>query len=316
MKKKFMLSELFTSYAQFCKCAPGADTSADFDSLQGSATAARKRIVAILGDEVFSVIIELDADNVVRYYLQTAMANLTLATQIAFDAVNRRKNDVNVYKYELEGMKRAYMENFYNSMDSLISELMEPIDDDETEEIKALSSAWLKTRYFTMVTSCKVQNADEFDSIYPIDLSYLFFFRCIPLQKEVLDEEMSGYFDRIDEMGENEQAADETDHFAKVNKKMVSILKLALVKKTVAKALRRFDILEFPVTIRNLFEDNTASRSGSDEATRANNLAQQLDAEVEDLLHQVDMLLEAEDGNSYESLSFDNRPDDNMYMMP
>ena len=34
----------------------------------------------------------------------------------------------------------------------------------------------------------KVDTADEFDEIYPIDLSYLFFFRCVPLQKEVLDE--------------------------------------------------------------------------------------------------------------------------------
>lgn len=297
MKKKFLLSELFTSYAQFCKCAPGADTSADFDSLQGSATAASKRIVAITGEPVFYAIMGLDADSVVKYYLQTAMANLTLATQIAFDAVNRRKNDINVYKYELEAMKRSYMENFYNSMDSLISELMEPMDDDETAENKALHEAWLNTRYFSMVASCQVQTADEFDSIYPIDLSYLFFFRCIPLQKEVLDEGMSAYFDRV-------------------NEKVVSILKLALVKKTVAKALRRFDILEFPVTIRNLFEDNNASRSGSDEASRAVSLAQQLEQEVEDLLHNVDMLLEAENGNGYESLSFDNRPDDNMYMMP
>ena len=36
MNKKFQLNNLFTSYAQFCNCAPGADTSADFDSLQGS----------------------------------------------------------------------------------------------------------------------------------------------------------------------------------------------------------------------------------------------------------------------------------------
>lgn len=54
MNKKFQLNNLFTSYAQFCNCALGADTSADFDSLQGSAVAARKRIVAIIGNNTFS----------------------------------------------------------------------------------------------------------------------------------------------------------------------------------------------------------------------------------------------------------------------
>ena len=94
------------------------------------------------------------------------------------------------------------------------------------------------------------------------------------------------------------------------------MLKLALVKKTVAKALRRFDILEFPDTIRNLFDDNTASRSGSDEASRAVTLAAQLDGEVETLLHSVDLLLEADEGNDYTSYSAENTPQDNIYIMP
>ena len=35
------------------------------------------------------------------------------------------------------------------------------------------------------------------DSIYPIDASYLYFFRTIPLQKETLDEVMSIYFEKL-----------------------------------------------------------------------------------------------------------------------
>lgn len=313
MKKKFLLTDLFDTYAQFCHCAPGADTSSDFDSLQGSAVAARKRIVTIIGEEVFALIVTMDNEDVVKSFLQTAMANLTLATQIAFDAVNRRKNDVNVYKYEMEGMKRAYMENFYNAMDSLISELMEPTFGTADDIYGQISEAWHKTRYFSMVESCKVKTADEFDAIYTIDLSYLFFFRCIPLQKEVLDEGIGTYFSRLEGMG---TTAQDDDHFVELNKMVTPILKLALVKKTVAKALRRFDILEFPDTIRNLFDDNTASRSGSDEASRAVCLASELDGEVEALLHSVDLLLEAEEGNDYTSLSSENTPQDNIYIMP
>lgn len=310
MNKKFQLNNLFTSYAQFCNCAPGADTSADFDSLQGSAVAARKRIVAIIGNNTFSDIVGIEEEESgIKDFLRAAMANLTLATQIVFDAVNRRKNDINLYKYEMEGMKRSYMENYFNAMDSLISELTEEISAEDPEDIRLAMEDWRKTNYYKMLSKLKVVTADEFDEIYPIDLSYLFFFRCVPLQKEVLDESIGAYFDRLEQGGEDQT-------FAEFAQKALPMLKRALVKKTVAKALRRFDILEFPATIRNLFDDNTATRSGSDEASRALQLATQLDGEVEDLLHNVDMLLDAQEGNDFLSFSAENRPDDNMYLMP
>ena len=310
MKKKFQLNQLFSSYAQFCNCAPGADTSSDFDSLQGSAVVASKRVVAIIGGSTFSDIVAIqEEDSCIKDFLRTAMANLTLATQIVFDAVNRRKNDINLYKYELEGMKRSYMENYFNAMDSLISELAEEISPDENDDIRLVMEDWRKTNYYKMLSQLKVDTADEFDEIYPIDLSYLFFFRCVPLQKEALDESIGAYFDRLEKGGEDPE-------FVEFAKKALPMLKRALVKKTVAKALRRFDILEFPATIRNLFDDNTATRSGSDEASRALQLATQLDGEVEDLLHNVDMLLDAQEGNDFLSFSAENRPDDNMYLMP
>jgi len=97
MKKKFQLNQLFSSYAQFCNCAPGADTSSDFDSLQGAAVVASKRVVAIIGGSTFSDIVAIqEEDSCIKDFLRTAMANLTLATQIVFDAVNRRKNDINL----------------------------------------------------------------------------------------------------------------------------------------------------------------------------------------------------------------------------
>lgn len=310
MKKNFQLANLFGSYAQFCEAAPGADTSAGFNSLQGSAITARKRIVAIIGDKTFDDIVALGDDaDWLKDILRSAMANLTLATQIVFDTINRRKADINVYKYEYEAMKRSYMENFYNAMDSLVSELSEYVGDDANANILAPYKDWQKANYYRLLSSCKVDSADEFDSIYPIDLSYLFYFRCVPLQKEVLDEGMAAYFDRL-EQGDLVSGGVETAQ------KVLPMLKLALVKKTVAKALRRFDILEFPVTIRNLFEDNTASRSGSDEASRAINLAVQLEGEVEDLLHNIDLLLDAQEGNDYLSFSAYNNPDDSMYLMP
>ena len=100
MTKKFQLKDLFDSYAQFCKAVPGADTSADLDSLQGAAVTARKRIVSMVGNAVFNDIVGLGEDaDFFKDMLRSAVANLTLANQLIFDAVARRKGGVDLYKY-------------------------------------------------------------------------------------------------------------------------------------------------------------------------------------------------------------------------
>ena len=121
-------------------------------------------------------------------------------------------------------------------MGSLISELTEEISDDETAEIRLAMEDWRKTNYYRMLSQLKVDTADEFDEIYPIDLSYLFFFRCVPLQKAVLDESIGAYFERLEKGGEDQT-------FAEFGQKALPMLKRALVKKAVAKSFRRFDIL-------------------------------------------------------------------------
>ena len=142
---------------------------------------------------------------------------------------------------------------------------------------------------------------DQMDAIYPIDASYLYFFRTVPLQKETLDEVMSIYFEKL------------TDD----NRERIRpILLLALVKKTIAKSLRRFDILEFPPTIRNLFDDNKAFRHGSTEHTACIELADRLDREVEQLLLNVDALLSTDTTADVSSYSAYNNPDDKIIMLP
>ena len=222
-----------------------------------------------------------------------------MASQLIFDSINRRKNHVDVYKYEIEGMKRSYMDNYYNAMDTIIQQLMSAeVNSGDTCSPAAL---WRKSRYYKIIGVCKIRTADEFDSIYPIDLSYFFFFRILPLQKETLDERLSAYYDRL------------TDD----NRERIEpILTLALVKKPVAKSLRRFDILEFPPTIRNLFDDSHASRSGKDEHDAALDLADRLDLEAEELIANADTLLATDASVDFCSNSAYNRPDDKIIMLP
>ena len=295
---KNVLVDIFKDFGTFSKYAPGVETNMDINDLLSSGVTARKRVETIITAEVFNAI-ALNPDDALIESLRSAVANMTMASQLIFDSINRRKNHVDVYKYEIEGMKRSYMDNYYNAMDTIIQQLMSAeVDSGDTSSPAAL---WRKSRYYKIIGVCKIRTADEFDSIYPIDLSYFFFFRILPLQKETLDERLSAYYDRL------------TDD----NRERIEpILSLALVKKTVAKSLRRFDILEFPPTIRNLFDDSHASRSGKDEHDAALDLADRLDLEAEELIANADTLLATDASVDFCSNSAYNRPDDKIIMLP
>lgn len=289
-----VLSELFDSLSAFSEYAQGVETSNSLDDLQSSGRTAKKRVESVISAPVYAAIIS-GKDDTLLDALRSAVASMTLSVQLVFDTINRRKSGTDVYKYELEAMRRAYTENYFNAMDSLISTLMttQP-SEDETESPAA---KWREARYFRLLDSCQIRSADDFDVIYPIDLSYLFFFRTVPLQKETLDERLAAYYEKTED------------------ERILAMLNLALAKKTIAKALRRFDILEFPPTIRNLFDDNTASRSGKDEHESALALADRLDAEADQLLENVDMLLD-DATTDFASNSAYNRDDDIIIMAP
>ena len=149
-----------------------------------------------------------------------------------------------------------------------------------------------------MLSALRIKTADEFDSLYPIDMSYLFFFRTIPLQKEALDDGLNSYFERADKSEE-----------------VIAMLQRCLAKQTVAIALRRFDILEFPPIIRNLFEDSKPMRYGTQEQQRMLDLAASLADEVKNSLTDIDLILTSGSGGSVDTETSFNRPDDKIYLM-
>ena len=295
---KNVLVDIFKDFGTFSKYAPGVETNMDLNDLLSSGITARKRVETIITAEVFNAIVG-NPDDALIEALRSAIANMTMASQLIFDSIKRRKNQVDVYKYEIEGMKRSYMDNYYNAMDSIIQRLMSV--EINSEDSSSPAAIWRKSRFYKIIDVCKIRSTEEFDAVYPIDLSYFFFFRLLPLQKETLDERLSAYYDRLTD--DNRE-------------RIAPILTLALVKKTVAKSLRRFDILEFPPTIRNLFDDSHASRSGKDEHDAALDLADRLDLEAEELIANADTLLSTEASVDFCSNSAYNRPDDKIIMLP
>ncbi|MBE6289166.1 MAG: hypothetical protein E7100_02875 [Bacteroidaceae bacterium] len=279
-----ILEDLFTDLATFRRYAPYVESNVDFKHLNSSAITARKQIVIILTNDVFAYV--ASKTNTEKEALLSAMANLTLAKQMVFDVISQRKNDIDIYKHEQEQMRRAYIDNYFNAMDTLLQLLA---DDN--------GSGWSGTRYQKMVSTLKLKNAADFDAVYPIDLSYLFFFRTIPLQAEALDDYLKGYYDR-----------------ASGREDIIPMLNRVLAKITVAIALRRFDIIEFPPTIRSLFDDSKAQRTGRDEQQRMLELSDSLMNEAKSLLADIDLMLSAESGSIETETSF-NRQDDKIILM-
>lgn len=285
-----ILEELFTDVATLREYVPFMDSNIAFSELGSSAKSAKKQICVIITPEVYSAIIEKRSGNIFEE-LRTAVANLTLAKQVVFDAINRRKQEIDIYKHEQESMRRAYIENYYNSMDSLVQEL-------EKSDIES----WKETRYKKILESLRIKTAPEFDELYPIDGSYLFFFRIIPFQREALEDYMNGYYSRVSEEDENKNSI-----YRKLDR--------CLAMYTVAKSLRQFDIIEFPSTIRSLFDDSTASRTGSEEQNRILTLSEQLKNEADQLLRDIDTMLSNSEGGNVSTEESYLLPSDKFYFM-
>lgn len=280
-----ILEELFSTMNAFRKYVPGIESNVSFEELNSSANSAKKRVVNVISLAVYNRIVEDKKEPLES--LRSAIANYIAYKQVPFDAIKNRKADIDVYKYEQEAMQRNYMDNYYNSMDTLIQELNQDPKED-----------WTGTKYYKLLETLPIRTTEGFDSLYPIDSSYLFFFRCIPLQKEVFDDYLKNYFERVQQ-----------------NEDLREQLKRILAKWTLSVALWRFDILEFPVTIRNLFSDAKTMRYGTQEQQRVLEIANQLRNEANEALRDIDLLLSEKSIDICTQTAF-NDPDDKIILLP
>lgn len=284
------ITDLFQNVAEFRKFVPGISANIEFSELNSSAITARKQIRDIITKDLWNLIKEEStADSDARMYLSIAFGNLILHKSLIFDIISKRTSEsVDIYKQEYESMRRQYIDNYYNAMDSLIQELTEN---------DTYSTQWKETHDYKLLSELKIQGTAEFNSYYGIDMSYLFFFRTISLQREIL----------LDGLGDLFTAVTRDD--------LTSKLKLALSHLVVAMALSRFDIIELPSTIRSLFDDQKTTRSGSDEQNRVLRLSEDLRNNAKSIISAVELAItEPDESNLVTDTSF-NESDDKIYLM-
>lgn len=288
-----VITDIFQDVAEFRKCAPGINAHISFDELTSSAVSAKKRISDMITIEIWdgiSATPESD-ESAIKTSLKIAYANLTMHHAIVFNIVSLRlSGKADVYKSELEAMKRQYIDNYFNAMDSLIKDLS------QSTQYKDL---WQETEHHKMIDGLQLKTTAQFNNFYGIDMSYLFFFRSVSLQRELLIEEgMNTIYER---------AADKAD--------LVEKLHFALSKLIIALALVRFDIIELPPTIRSLFDEQKSTRAGADEATRAQLLASQLRESAMASISAIEVALSEPAVGGYTSNTALNREEDKVFLI-
>lgn len=289
-----VLKQLFDDMAAMRQVVPGLESNLTFADLNASALTARKRVTDLIGGTLYESIVENKQTNTDMFEaMRTAIANYVARQHLVFDTITRRKDNIDVYKYELEEMERAYMDNYFSSMDTL----MHLLSSDQ-------NSGWSDTRLAKNLKSLPIQDAGRFDDLYPIDMSYLFFFRTVPLQREIFEENLSGLYGKVEAMPETERPI------------LTNRLDRITARWTVALAMSRFDITEFPAVIKNLFSDSKAARSGQTVQQRLLQMAEELTAQCKSDLEALQMRLDADvSGNVITRTSF-NEPDDKIFLAP
>lgn len=267
-----VLNQLFPTLADFIEAAPGVEkTGVTFASLNAVAISARKSITGVISGDIWNQIAgETDTDALM--YLRSAWANRIMYGYNVFVTVgNRHEKKADTYKYELEAMRRLYIDNYHNAMDSLLHILSE-------------NSAykWSDTWMARQMKGLRLRTVLDFESFYSIDTSYLYFIRTVPIQKKELLLTFNGYFEKLDAAGRDD---------------LLPNLDTALVYTIIARTLLQFDIIELPPTIRNYFDDNTLSRNGKDERDALTNMANDFLSDANKLLGNIDLALTDDSGN-------------------
>ena len=285
------LADFFADNSEFREFVPYVGGDLELKELSSSAIGAGKQLQAIITESIWERIRQEPAGSYIKTCLRVAFGNLIMFKSIIFTLIAKRMSGgADVYKNEMEAMRRQYIDNYYSAMDSLIREL---------ETNAAYRDEWMATAEYRLIEKLKIKTAGEFNTYYAIDTSYLFFFRTMPIQSEALDDVLGDYFRRI--------AGREEDFEAR--------LKRALAMLVVAIALTRFDITELPPTIKNLFDDQKGFRHASSEASQAMLLAARLKDSAMNILLAVDTALQEPASGSVDSNTSFNSPDDKIFLM-
>ena len=231
-----MKTVIFSTTADMRQYTSGLDASTPFVNILPSVKSAQRHISNLLTSKIFSLL----TDNSL---LKEAIANMAMYNYISFDVIEKRTQQKDIYKHELENMKLSYLNYSQGALAELFVDL-ETIDE------------WKDSTLYKLRESLLVRDVEEFNNFYPIDNNNYFFTLMSPLQSEVIDTYIRGL--------------DISEH--RDNK----LLKRSCVLLTLSMALERFDFSVLPHTLRNSGSDGPQRTAFSSEDPSVRRLSKKL----------------------------------------
>lgn len=248
---------------------PGIEANTTFAELNASAVSAKKDMVNVLTKDIWANAIKAPDQ---LPLLQVAWANLTMYKHVIFTVMKVRVNsDKQIYKPEREEMRRQYLDNYYNAFDSLIAAL-------------SATDEWKETTYFKQQDKLPVKTIEAFEACYPIDNSYLFFYRTMALQRMAL---MDGFSQSLDMVKDKEDYADQ--------------MNLAFVLYVISLATAQFDPIYLPPTIRDMVSDINVSSGSIDKEAKTRDFAVSLAKKSSDIVRSIELALSTPTADSFAS---------------
>jgi hypothetical protein len=284
------ITDLFTGIQSFCDVVPGVEASKTLAEMEPAYEIACTKIQDIISAEIFDLIVdEVDADPPVEpeippaepedptpeevyqimqkalLYLQGATGNFTRYQHLIFDVISKKKEDQNLYRYELQAMNEAYLDNFWNYMDRLLTLL---------DANTAIFTTWENTDTFIDRATLVLKSSKEFAKWYGTAGSEYFVMRTIYKQHEIIDDHILPRM-KIEDITGNLEAP----------------VKRFIAYSVVAAAIQEFDYADLPRSIRNDISAEQSRKQGYQEELIKERIWKTYEAKAAKYLNQVDLIL-------------------------
>lgn len=210
---------IFTDLEDFRSYADGVQADTAYRQLHPSLRATGAEMEKIIPSAVIEAVA---SDTAGSELLKTALANGALYRYQIFLSVKRNGSDASLYKYQHEELKDNYCEAYWKAMDALLDWLDAHPD----------TGNWQETGDYTARQALPVKNAEEFHYYFGINRSSCFYAKVLYLIREC----WKGIASAVRGHEDNEAVMDAA--------------KRALCYAVMAKVVKRFDVTEFPRSIR------------------------------------------------------------------
>lgn len=273
------ITDIFSGIKQFMDVVPGIEASKELSEMEPAYEVACTRIQDVITLAIFDIIkAELTAapsgGAVIAnalLYLQGAVGNYTMYQHLIFDVISKKKEEQNLYKYELHEMQEAYLDNFANYMDRLLT-----LMDNNTGSF----TGWTDTDIYIDRAKLVLKSSKDFAKWYGTAGSEYFVMRTIYKQHEIIDENILPRMTLAEITGELEAP-----------------VKRYVAYSVVASAIRELDYPDLPKSLRNDIYNESSKKQGYQEQFVKERLWKTYEAKAEKYLNKVDLILNRPDAD-------------------